>query len=67
MSSHLVEKLELPTIETIKLQLAGFTGQSAERDYDLVHLSVQLGTRCKRITAVVVNRLPGNIQTPGLR
>ena len=67
VSESLVKKLKLKPIHYVKLQLVGFTGQTAEESYPVVKLILRLGKTFRRISAVVKRNLPSNIQTPGLR
>ena len=66
ISKTIVERLRLPTTNSIKLELTSFGGHTEEKNYPIVQVSVLLGSRAKRISAVVIDKLPNNINTPGL-
>lgn len=66
IKEDLVNKLQLKISGKIRLAMSGFLQSKDYEEYNLVRPTVRLGNRLKRITAVVVERLPDRISVPGL-
>lgn len=58
IKEDLVKKLQLKISGKVRLAMSGFLHSKDYEEYNLVRPVVRLGNRLKRITAVVVERLP---------
>ena len=67
ITSNLVNKLHLKIINTISLKIQGFRSQATTENYPIVNVVVALGNRKKRVKLAVVDHLPSNFSTPGLK
>lgn len=66
IKEDLVKKLQLKISGKVRLAMSGFLQSKDYEEYSLVRPVVGLGNRLKRVTAVVVERLPDRISVPGL-
>ena len=66
ITRELVDRANIPITETTNLTLSGFMTPAVNRDFPIIKAVLQLGRERKRISAVVVETLPTQIQTVGL-
>ena len=67
ISQSLANKLKLKVYGRLTLSLSGFKGDTDEAQYALVRPEITLGNRTKVVDALVLNKLPSYIHTPGLK
>ena len=67
ISQSLANRLKLKVYGRLTLSLSGFKGDTDEAQYALVRPEITLGNRTKVVDALVLNKLPSYIHTPGLK
>ncbi|XP_069170769.1 uncharacterized protein [Procambarus clarkii] len=66
VTQQLVEQLKLKPAKCVKLSISGFLTNSGSREYQVVKVLVRLGSSTNSIQAVVVDKLPSDLQVTGL-
>ncbi|XP_069168893.1 uncharacterized protein [Procambarus clarkii] len=66
ITKHLVEQLKLKTANRVKLNISGFLANKGTCEYQVVKLLVRLGSSTNPIHAVVVDKIPSDLQVTGL-
>ncbi|XP_069180540.1 uncharacterized protein [Procambarus clarkii] len=66
ITQQLVDELNLKPTKSVRLNISGFLSNSGPRDYKVVKVLVRLGSSTSPIQAVVVDKLPTDLQVTGL-
>ena len=67
VSADLIKELKITPTGSVPMTIDGFTGPWPRRDYPIATLEVSIGDKSQKITAIVVDKLPGGICVEGLK
>ncbi|XP_069159460.1 uncharacterized protein [Procambarus clarkii] len=66
ITQQLVEQLKLKPAKRVRLNISGFLTNCEPREYQVARVLVRLGSSTNSVQAVVVDKLPSDLQVTGL-